>query len=66
MSPQVIRAVTDLPAALSRPMATAALTHILALATRLFARSRLVYNGRWSEGYHTANLGGGLTGKTIG
>ena len=58
--------VATVPTALSRPMSTAALTHILALATRLFARSKLVYNGRWSEGYHTANLGGGLTGKTIG
>ena len=42
--------LTSTPAArIRRSMATAALTHILALNTRLFFKSKFVYNGRWPE-----------------
>ena len=58
--------VATTPGSVRRSMATAALTHILALSTRLFFKSGLVYNGRWREGSTLANVGTGLSGKTIG
>ena len=60
----VILATT--PEGIRRSMATAALIHILALSTRLFYKSGLVYEGRWSEGESVENCGSGMSGKTIG
>lgn len=54
------------PGGIRRSMATAALTHILALNTRLFFKSKFVYNGRWPEAATIANCGTGFVGKTIG
>ena len=60
----VILATT--PEGIRRSMATAALIHILALSTRLFYKSGLVYEERWSEGESVENCGSGMSGKTIG
>ena len=52
------------PAAVRRPMATAIITFILALSTRLRIKDKLTREGRWAEkaNYH----GVGLVGKTLG
>jgi len=52
------------PGAVRRPMATTALTFILALSTRLILKHKLTSEGKWSEvhNYH----GVGLAGKTLG
>lgn len=52
------------PRAVRRPVATAIITFILALSTRLLTKDRLTREGRWAEraDYH----GIGLTGKTLG
>jgi phosphoglycerate dehydrogenase-like enzyme len=60
----VILATT--PDGIRRPMATAALIHILALSTRLFFKSALIYEDRWAEAASMENYGTGLSGKTIG
>ena len=56
--------VTNTPDALRRPVATAALTLVLALAHKLLIKDRLTRGGRWSE--RTAHMGVGLTGRTLG
>lgn len=56
--------VTNTPAAMPRPVATIALTFILALAGRLFLKDRLTRSGRWHE--RMDNMGTGLTGRTLG
>jgi len=55
---------TNTPVAVRRPVAVAALTQILALAGRLFAKDRLTREGRWNE--RTAHMGLGLTTRTLG
>ena len=47
-----------------RPVATIALTFVLALAGRLFLKDRLTRTGRWHE--RMDNMGMGLTGRTLG
>jgi D-3-phosphoglycerate dehydrogenase len=47
-----------------RPVATTALTFILALAGRLFLKDRLARTGHWHE--RMDNMGRGLTGRTLG
>ncbi len=56
--------VTNTPVAIRRPVAVAALTMVLALAGRLFAKDRLTRAGRWPE--RTGHMGLGLTTRTLG
>jgi len=56
--------VTNTPMAMPRPVATIALTFILALAGKLALKDRLTRTGRWDE--RMDNMGMGLTGRTLG
>jgi D-3-phosphoglycerate dehydrogenase len=56
--------VTNTPAAMPRPVATIALTFILALAGKLMLKDRLTRTGRWND--RMDNMGMGLTGRTLG
>ena len=56
--------VTNTPTAMPRPVATTALTFILALSGKLFLKDRLTRTGRWHE--RMDNMGSGLTGRTLG
>ena len=56
--------VTHTPSSMPRPVATIALTFILALAGRLFFKDRITRDGRWNE--RMDNMGMGLTGRTLG
>ena len=52
------------PSSMPRPVATIALTFILALAGKLMLKDRLTRTGRWHE--RMDNMGMGLTGRTLG
>jgi len=56
--------VTNTPFAIRRPVATIAMTFILALAGHLFTKDRLTRSGRWHE--RTSYMGTGLTGRNLG
>ena len=56
--------VTHTPSSMPRPVATIALSFVLALAGRLFLKDRLTRTGRWHE--RMDNMGMGLTGRTLG
>ncbi len=56
--------VTNTPTSMPRPVATVALTFILALAGKLMRKDRLTRTGRWHE--RMDNMGIGLTGRTLG
>ena len=56
--------VTNTPNAIPRPVATTALTFVLALAGKLFLKDRLTRTGRWHE--RMDHMGLGLTGRTLG
>ena len=56
--------VTNTPSSMPRPVATIALTFVLALAGKLFLKDALVRGGRWHE--RMDNMGVGLTGRTLG
>ena len=56
--------VTNTPSAMPRPVATTALTFLLALAGKLLLKDRLTRSGRWHE--RMDNMGLGLTGRTLG
>jgi D-3-phosphoglycerate dehydrogenase len=56
--------VTHTPSAMPRPVATIALTYILALAGKLMLKDRLIRTGRWRE--RNDHMGVGLTGTTLG
>ena len=56
--------VTNTPSAMPRPVATTALTFVLALAGKLFLKDRLTRSGRWHE--RMDNMGLGLSGRTLG
>jgi phosphoglycerate dehydrogenase-like enzyme len=56
--------VTNTPNAVPRPVATMALTFVLALAQRLFAKDRMTREGRWND--RVEHMGLGLTGRTLG
>ena len=58
-------AVTITPDAVTRPMASAAATLILALAHRLGERNRALHSGDWEAGRFTPQ-GTGLRGRTLG
>lgn len=55
---------TNTPFAIRRPVAVAALTLVFALTTRLFAKDRLVREGRWNA--RTDHMGFGMTRRTLG
>jgi D-3-phosphoglycerate dehydrogenase len=56
--------VTHTPSSMPRPVATIALTFLLALAGRLILKDRITRTGRWQE--RMDNMGMGLTGRTLG
>jgi phosphoglycerate dehydrogenase-like enzyme len=56
--------LTNTPLAVRRPVATMALTFMLALAQRLLEKDRLTREGRWHE--RSDYMGMGLTGRTLG
>jgi len=56
--------VTNTPNPMPRPVATIALTFILALAGKLMLKDKLTRTGRWNE--RMDNMGLGLTGRTLG
>ncbi len=56
--------VTNTPWAMPRPVATIALTFLLALAGKMVQKDRLTRTGRWIE--RMDNMGLGLTGRTLG
>jgi phosphoglycerate dehydrogenase-like enzyme len=56
--------VTNTPNAMPRPVATIALTFLLALAGKLVLKDRLTRTGRWHE--RMDHMGLGLTGRTLG
>jgi phosphoglycerate dehydrogenase-like enzyme len=56
--------LTIAPDGVRRPVATAALTFVLALAQKMLIKDRLTRAGRWAE--RTNHLGTGLTGRVLG
>ena len=56
--------VANTPNAVPRPVATIALTFVLALAHRMMAKDRITRAGRWPE--RLEHMGVGLTGRTLG
>jgi len=56
--------VTNTPMAMPRPVATTALTFVLALAGRLMLKDRLTRTALWDQ--RMDNMGMGLTGRTLG
>jgi D-3-phosphoglycerate dehydrogenase len=56
--------VCNTPNAMPRPVATMALTLVLALAHRLLAKDRMTREGRWND--RVDHMGAGLTGRTLG
>jgi len=56
--------VTNTPFAIRRPVATIAMTFILALAGHLFAKDRITRAGRWDE--RVDYMGTGLSGRRLG
>jgi phosphoglycerate dehydrogenase-like enzyme len=56
--------VCNTPNAVPRPVATMALTFVLALAQKLFAKDRMTREGRWND--RVEHMGTGLTGRTLG
>ncbi len=56
--------LTNTPIAIRRPVATMAMTFVLALAQKLFAKDQLTRTGGWNR--RNDFMGRGLTGRTIG
>jgi len=56
--------VTNTPIAVRRPVATMAITYVLALAQKMLIKDRLTRAGNWSQ--RTDHMGRGLTGRTLG
>jgi phosphoglycerate dehydrogenase-like enzyme len=56
--------IANTPNAVPRPVATIALTFVLALAHKLIAKDRITRAGRWPE--RLEHMGMGLTGRTLG
>ena len=56
--------VTNTPMPMPRPVATIALTFVLALAGKLMLKDRLTRTGRWDE--RMDHMGMGLTRRTLG
>ena len=58
--------VATTPEGIRRAMSVTALTHILALSTKLFFKARCTHEGRWYEAANVDSMGTGLTGRTVG
>ncbi|HTT10353.1 MAG TPA: NAD(P)-dependent oxidoreductase [Burkholderiaceae bacterium] len=56
--------VTNTPIAVRRPVATMAITYVLALAQKMLVKDRLTRSGNWTQ--RNEHMGRGLTGKTLG
>jgi phosphoglycerate dehydrogenase-like enzyme len=56
--------VTNTPSSMPRPVATVALTFVLALAGHLMLKDKLTRTGRWRE--RMDHMGMGLTGRKLG
>ena len=56
--------VTNTPSSMPRPVATVALTFVLALAGKLMLKDRLTRTGRWND--RMDHMGSGLTGRALG
>ncbi len=56
--------LTNTPTAVRRPVATSAITYVLALAQKLRVKDALTRRGRWNA--RTDHMGQGLTGKVLG
>lgn len=56
--------LTNTPTAVRRPVATIALTYVLALAQKLRVKDHLTRSGQWNA--RTDHMGQGLTGKVLG
>ncbi len=56
--------LTNTPLAVRRPVATSAMTYVLALAQKLLVKDRLTRAGRWNA--RTDHMGQGLSGKVLG
>jgi D-3-phosphoglycerate dehydrogenase len=56
--------LTNQPDGVRRPVAVAALTFVMALSQKLFAKHALTRAGRWAE--KTNHMGMGLIGRTLG
>ena len=56
--------LTNTPEAVRRPVATIAITYVLALAQKLRVKDRLTRSGGWNA--RTDHMGQGLTGKVLG
>ena len=56
--------VTNTPTAMPRPVATIAITFMLALAGKLMLKDKLTRENRWKE--RMDNMGVGLSGRTLG
>ena len=58
--------VATTPAGIRRAMSTAALAHMLALATKYLFKRQCLYEGRWQEAAATEHMGMGLAGRALG
>src|SRR5262249_38497628 len=56
--------VTIAPDGVRRPVATSALTYVLALSQKMRIKDRLTREGRWGE--RLQHIGAGLTGRVLG
>jgi D-3-phosphoglycerate dehydrogenase len=56
--------LTNTPFAVRRPVATMAITYVLALAQKMLIKDRLTRAGNWTQ--RTDHMGRGLTGRTLG
>ena len=56
--------LTNTPVAVRRPVATIAITYVLALAQKLLVKDRLTRGGAWNR--RTDHMGQGLTNKRLG
>lgn len=56
--------LTNTPEAVRRPVATIAITYVLALAQKLLVKDRLTRAGGWNR--RTDHMGQGLSGKVLG
>ena len=56
--------VTNTPIAVRRPVATMAITYVLALAQKMLIKDRLTRSGNWTQ--RNEHMGRGLTGTTLG
>ena len=56
--------LTNTPIAVRRPVATMAITYVLALAQKMLIKDRLTRSGNWTQ--RNEHMGRGLTGRTLG